>query len=251
MNNFQPLKFFTGSSRTCARKPPRNKGSSWDFFRYSILNYAYKSAETVASGSAESRAASEAEMRAAKTVSFALLLLLGRKNAQDAHHWQAAGCSVQRYKDRFSHHPGPPRCASGAAVAAVRCCAGGTCDSPCSSIFATGPASSNLTCVRATLQQAKRHCHRQGKQLCSRAELASNVCCHTGCTADQRYTWTRDLCEGNASCQVPWFNDAGRGCDAPGVWNSQEMQDRYVLQLLDIKRNGYFIELAANHPTSR
>jgi hypothetical protein len=204
---------------------------------------------SIISTPASSRSAGFAMQRTA--VSFALLLLLGRTNAQDAHHWQAAGCSVQRYKDRFSHHPGPPRCASGAAVAAVRCCAGGTCDSPCSSIFATGPASSNLTCVRATLQQAKRHCHRQGKQLCSRAELASNVCCHTGCTADQRYTWTRDLCEGNASCQVPWFNDAGRGCDAPGVWNSQEMQDRYVLQLLDIKRNGYFIELAANHPTSR
>jgi len=190
-------------------------------------------------------------MVSSTTVAFALLLIPGTTNAQDAHHWQAAGCSKQSYKDDFSHHPGQPRCAAGAAVAAVRCCAGRTCDSPCSSIFATGPANSNLTCVRATLQQAEHHCRRQGKQLCSRAELASNICCHTGCTADQRYTWTRDLCEGNVSCQVPWFDDAGRGCDAPGVWNSQELQARRVLQLLDIKRNGYFVELAANHPTSR
>lgn len=173
--------------------------------------------------------------------------------------YQAAGCHKRHpsqaasssttavYAEKHSFHPGAPRCAAGHAVAAVRCCGENRqqCTSPCGP-FATG---SNLSCARATLRQATQACKREGLQLCSRAELHSGRCCKKGCTADQQHVWTRETCEIDPTCPVPWLNDASMGCDAPGIINSQYLQAQYVLQLLDLKRGGFFTELAANHPT--
>ena len=36
--------------------------------------------------------------------------------------------------------------------------------------------------------------------------------------------------------------------DVPGTWHSQAKQDELVHRLLHRKRNGFFVDLAANHP---
>ena len=38
-------------------------------------------------------------------------------------------------------------------------------------------------------------------------------------------------------------------CDVPGAWHSQSAQDRCVVQaIFEGRRDGYFVDLAANHP---
>ena len=56
----------------------------------------------------------------------------------------------------------------------------------------------------------------------------------------------RNGSKATAECEKQWL------CDAPGMWHSQESQDRLVLNgILEGKRNGYFVDLAANHPLRR
>lgn len=40
-------------------------------------------------------------------------------------------------------------------------------------------------------------------------------------------------------------------CDKPGIWHSQSGQDVAVSTILSSKRQGYFVDLAANHPFSK
>ena len=59
---------------------------------------------------------------------------------------------------------------------AVRCCSfdGGSCESKCSIL---------------TFSNAKQKCSEFGMRLCTEEELASNICCGTGCDFDFGVVW--------------------------------------------------------------
>ena len=62
---------------------------------------------------------------------------------------------------------------------AVRCCSNddcGTCESVCSG-------------RDATFSEAKQKCSQLGMRLCTKKELASEICCGTGCGFDNKYVW--------------------------------------------------------------
>ena len=69
---------------------------------------------------------------------------------------------------------------------AVRCCSfdGGSCESKCSIL---------------TFSNAKQKCSEFGMRLCTEEELASKICCGTGCTFDNKLVW---YTQGNLFCST-------------------------------------------------
>ena len=72
-------------------------------------------------------------------------------------------------------------------TAAVRCCSfgGGSCKSK------------TPDCSKLTFSKAKQECHEFGMRLCTKKELASNICCATGCNFDIEPVW---YTKGNMFC---------------------------------------------------
>ena len=63
---------------------------------------------------------------------------------------------------------------------AVRCCSfdGGSCTSKL-----------NTHCLTLTFSIAEWKCSKLGMRLCTEEELASNICCYTGCGFDKELVW--------------------------------------------------------------
>ena len=61
----------------------------------------------------------------------------------------------------------------------VRCCSldGGSCESQIPN------------CSKLTFSDAKQECSEFGMRLCTEEELASNICCATGCGFDAKLVW--------------------------------------------------------------
>ena len=76
---------------------------------------------------------------------------------------------------------------STAQIGAVRCCSfdGGSCKSK------------TPDCSRLTFSNANRECSQFGLRLCTKKELASNICCATGCNFDAELVW---YTKGNMFC---------------------------------------------------
>ena len=70
-------------------------------------------------------------------------------------------------------------------TAFVRCCSkiGGSCKIP--------------DCSRLTFSNAEQKCSESGMRLCTKEELASNICCKTGCGYDRKLVW---YTKGNMFC---------------------------------------------------
>ena len=76
---------------------------------------------------------------------------------------------------------------------AVRCCSfdGGSCKSKIPD------------CSTLTFSEAEQKCDKFGMRLCSKQELASNICCNTGCMFDLKLVW---FTKGNMFCSSKdWF----------------------------------------------
>ena len=145
-----------------------------------------------------------------------------------AYYWTAAGCpqeTVRAGAARVAKRPAPKaRCEHASNVAAIRCCggshhSGGKCVSLCG--IAVKKFSSGLA---ATHGEAVSACAAHGMRLCSLEELASQICCRTGCLMDGRRVWTNGACsarechEGTPGTIVDALDgteDTGGGDDAP------------------------------------
>ena len=145
-----------------------------------------------------------------------------------AYYWTAAGCpqeTVRAGAARVAKRPAPKaRCEHASNVAAIRCCggshhSGGKCVSLCA--IAVKKFSSGLA---ATHGEAVSACAAHGMRLCSLEELASQICCRTGCLMDGRRVWTNGACsarechEGTPGTIVDALDgteDTGGGDDAP------------------------------------
>ena len=44
-------------------------------------------------------------------------------------------------------------------------------------------------CLESTFSNAKKKCSDSGRRLCTKKELASNICCTTGCGFDTKPVW--------------------------------------------------------------
>ena len=69
----------------------------------------------------------------------------------------------------------------------VRCCSkiGGSCKSEIPD------------CSKLTFSNAEQKCSESGMRLCTKEELASNICCKTGCNYDRELVW---YTKGNMFC---------------------------------------------------
>jgi hypothetical protein len=101
-------------------------------------------------------------------------LLLSLVHVAASGHWVGDGCSNAKdpwviQDDRL--------------FAAVRCC---------SRSFAACYSNSANACLpaRANFSAASQICALQGERLCTKSELASNICCGTGCGYDTVLVWT-------------------------------------------------------------
>ena len=85
-------------------------------------------------------------------------------------------------------------------VAAVRCCTtdGRSCQSMCVSPITHVPYDQSDgggdTGLAVDLATAEQSCASIDRRLCSRRELASGVCCGTGCGFDDARVWALDDC---------------------------------------------------------
>merc|ERR550534_2532551 len=83
-----------------------------------------------------------------------------------------------------------------------------------------------------TLAEAEKYCADEGNRLCTREELASGICCGTGCDDTAVWTSTKitngpDQCEEDDtwrdwwgdSCE--WYEQKIERCEVIGDWNSQ------------------------------
>ena len=128
----------------------------------------------------------------------------GASSNFSAYRWTAAGCPQATVRAGAAHvakRPAPKaRCEHASNVAAIRCCggahhSGGKCVSLCAT--AVKKFSSGLA---ATHGEAVAACAAQGMRLCSLEELASQICCRTGCLMDGRRVWTGSACSAR-ECQ--------------------------------------------------
>ena len=72
---------------------------------------------------------------------------------------------------------------------AVRCC----------SIDGASCKSEIPDCLTLTFSKAQQKCSEFGMRLCTEKELASNICCDTGCGFDYEMVWYE---KGNMFCSV-------------------------------------------------
>lgn len=121
--------------------------------------------------------------------------------------WQVLGChNGTGYQSKLT-------CAPSSSVALMRCCSNmpqaPACQSVCWPAYidscAQDPArhghrpllqgvTQGVGGRRATWDEARRECAAHGRRLCTRVELASGICCKTGCRADQGLVWSNDSC---------------------------------------------------------
>ena len=148
----------------------------------------------------------------------------------DEMRWVAAGCGRSQVSAQCTH---PSQ------TAAVRCCKAEpgptSCVSVCDVAQYSGrhsaPVLDGLDGFAASFTEAEAECNSRRMRLCTRAELASNVCCQTGCAMDTLLVWTADDCPATAcrkrACapstlqrkprmraQEPSFIPVGRGAPA-------------------------------------
>jgi len=74
----------------------------------------------------------------------------------------------------------------------VRCCSSSGSGAPCESQKVGCP-------MGKTFYDAKSACEAKGMRLCTRAQVASNICCGTGCEFDSKLIWTFDSEPGTVS----------------------------------------------------
>ena len=86
-----------------------------------------------------------------------------------------AGCNAD-YANAIQHNQDM---ISTTQTGAVRCCSldGGSCDSK------------TPGCSTLTFSEAQQKCSEFGMRLCTEEELASNICCSTGCNFDSELVW--------------------------------------------------------------
>merc|ERR1719487_1406050 len=94
---------------------------------------------------------------------------------EEGSEWAVDGCTRSNTKSV------QPRQLQPTARVAVRCC----------SMNGRSCASSRVGCPRSqTFEQAKATCARYQMRLCTKEEMASNICCGTGCMFDNYLVWT-------------------------------------------------------------
>ena len=115
----------------------------------------------------------------------------------DEMRWVAAGCGRSQVSAQCTH---PSH------TAAVRCCKAEPGPTSCVSVcdvaqysgLHSAPVLDGLDGFAASLTEAEAECNSRRMRLCTRAELASNVCCQTGCVMDKLLVWTADDCPATA-----------------------------------------------------
>ncbi len=125
--------------------------------------------------------------------------------------WTETGCPKLprrggNYVTRPRHVPG--RCMHASQGAAIRCCSSGqrACTSVCEPrqlLQGTPPhqpQTPGVSGFAASHEQASAECTTIGMRLCTRHELASSMCCSSGCQADGALVWTADACT-DAQCK--------------------------------------------------
>jgi len=107
------------------------------------------------------------------------------------YHWAADGAPANR-KGGHQEDECEPNIAS---AAGVRCCDhdANTCDSYCPGVQIKTQRQS-MELGFKTYQEAVSACSSLGLRLCTRSELATNVCRGTGCYFDTTRVWTSDVC---------------------------------------------------------
>ena len=124
--------------------------------------------------------------------------------------WAASGCPKLPNRQSANYVVKikgalPPRCLHVSHGASIRCCSSpGACTSICEPkpMQATPPHQPRVPGVggfAASHEQAATECAAIGMRLCTRQELASSMCCRTGCQADGALVWTADECT-NSEC---------------------------------------------------
>merc|ERR1719482_524197 len=108
--------------------------------------------------------------------------------------------------------------------AAVRCCSndGKKCASRKGRCFGR----------RKTYQEAVGICAAAGMRLCTQAEVATEMCCRTGCMYDHRQVWTSDSCSTQATTTTTTTTNAATtqagdflvvdGCTTEGTWGREK-----------------------------
>merc|ERR1719375_1079273 len=107
--------------------------------------------------------------------------------------------------------------------AAVRCCSnnGRKCASRKGRCFGR----------RKTYQEAVGICAAAGMRLCTQAEVATEMCCRTGCMYDHRQVWTSDSCSTQATTTTTTTTAATTqagdflvvdGCTTEGTWGREK-----------------------------
>ena len=91
----------------------------------------------------------------------------------------ASGCPKRLLESNPNDIQNSQDMISDSQTSAVRCCSldGGSCESKIPD------------CSTLTFSNARRECSRFGMRLCTEEELASNICCGTGCEFDIELVW--------------------------------------------------------------
>ena len=122
--------------------------------------------------------------------------------------WTKNGCpKLPKHSGNFVIRPKevPDRCMHASQGAAIRCCSDrGACTSICEPRQMQGtpphqPQTPGVSGFAASHEQASAECATIGMRLCTRHELASSMCCSSGCQADGALLWTADTCT-DAQC---------------------------------------------------
>ena len=91
----------------------------------------------------------------------------------------ASGCPKRLLESNPNDIQNSQDMISDSQTSAVRCCSldGGSCESKIPD------------CSTLTFSNAEEKCSKLGMRLCKEEELASNICCYTGCNFDKELVW--------------------------------------------------------------
>ena len=119
-----------------------------------------------------------------------VLALTVRAHEGSASVWVHPGCSAKRTGRNKT-----AACSADARTrAGIRCCPRSMCFATTRHVSAACVSVCEAGAARVSRAAAVTACDARGMRLCTRFELASGICCRSGCKLDHGHVWTSDMC---------------------------------------------------------